>query len=135
MKRLLFVACLVIIAIGCKKESQVTTHINNHIANTALFAKWELRRTSGGMQPSVYYAPGNGDMVQFNADSTYSFYIGGTISKQGTFHIAQQSYPSGKFDFIYYDQSAFGDILTLKSDSLNIGTSAADGLESLYIRK
>lgn len=136
MKKLLFTACLAMITAGCKKESQ-TTHVNSRAGNKALFAKWELRRTSGGLQPDVLYLPGNGNGIQFNADSTYAFYTGGTVSKQGTFHIAENSFAMTpeKFEFIYYDHSNSGDIITLKSDTLIIGTSAADGIESLYIKK
>jgi len=33
--------------------------------------------------------------VQFNADSTYAFYIDDAVTKQGTFHIATQAFAQG----------------------------------------
>lgn len=137
MKKTIFLTVVVITIFGCKKDLQ-TTHINTQIAGGSLFDKWELRRTSGGLQPDVNYAAGNGNIVQFKADSTYAFYVGGdAVSKHGTFHITKNTLTMGAitFDMIYYDGAGFGEPITLHNDSLTIGTSAADGPSALYIRQ
>jgi hypothetical protein len=135
MKVFLFIFCIAVIVISCKKESQ-GPKIKN-ITNSALFAKWELRYQNGGLMPQKAFAPGNGNIIQFNADSTYKFYQGFSVTGQGTFHIIEKSFTTvpEKLNFIYYDHSSIGDLIALKNDTLTIGSSAADGLSSIYIKQ
>ena len=136
MKRIAFVLFVAVIAAGCGKDKIVKKTIP--ATSTALFAKWELWYQDGGLQPGVSFAPGNGNIVQFNADSTYVFYQKGIITKQGTFHVQENSYSlgiNGKVDYIYYDHNATGEVLQLKKDTLIIGTNIADGLASIYLKK
>ena len=137
VKYIVFVLSAVFLIVGCRKELSVT-HIKNSSVDDALFAKWELRQTNGGLQPGVAYASGNGNIVQFNADSTYAIYTGGdAVSKRGTFHITKTALTMGAatFDVIYYDHATCGEPIVLQGDSLTIGTSAADGPSALYIRQ
>jgi hypothetical protein len=46
MKVLLFIFCIAVIAISCKKESQGFKI--KDVTNSNLFAKWELRFQNGG---------------------------------------------------------------------------------------
>src|ERR1700754_596644 len=105
MKKLLFITCFALIAAGCKKGAKVTTHSNINLGDTALFTRWELRSQSGGLQPEVNYAPGNGHIVQFNPDSTYVFYEGAAVTQHGVFHIIEKTSMTepDKFKYIYYD--------------------------------
>ncbi|HVW97672.1 MAG TPA: hypothetical protein VHA56_16985 [Mucilaginibacter sp.] len=130
MRKQLFFILLAMAFVSCKKEN-IHADVKT---DSSLFAKWELRQTDGGLQPSVVYTPGNGNIVQLSSDSTYKFFTGGSVSKQGTFHVEEKSYPTGSFSFIYYDHAENGDVFFMKNDSLVIGTSAADGLSSVYVR-
>jgi hypothetical protein len=87
--------------------------------------------------PQRSFAPGNGNMIQFNADSTYKFYRGFSVTGQGTFHITEKTFTMTpeKFNYIYYDHDTTGDLLQLKNDTLTIGSSAADGLSSIYVKQ
>lgn len=132
----LFVFCAAIMSTGCKKDLQDTAKLKA-AANSPLFAKWELRIERGGLQPDRNFAAGNGNIVQFNADSTYAFYVADAITKQGTFHIATQTYAQGseKYYLIYYDGSANGEVIDVQNDMLTLGTSIADGPSYVYAKK
>ena len=138
VKAFFFVFCFAAITMGCKKDLQGTT-INKlkAAANSPLFGKWELRIQRGGLQPDVNFAAGNGNIVQFNADSTYAFYIDDAVTKQGTFHITSQAFAQGpeKLDLIYFDKIAAGEVIWLQDGTLTLGTSAADGPSYVYAKK
>ncbi|MEO6630913.1 MAG: hypothetical protein ABIN13_04295 [Mucilaginibacter sp.] len=137
MRVFLFVCCLALVAVGCKKDLQGTRVKIKAAANSALFGKWELRITRGGLQPDVNFAAGNGHIVQFNADSTYAFYTAGAVTKQGSFHIATLSYAQGtqKAYLVYYDSSPNGEVIDVQNDMLTLGTSIADGPSYIYAKK
>jgi len=135
-KLFLLIFCIVIAAMGCKKDKKVAPPVN--WGDAALFSKWELRNQSGGLRPDVNYAPGNGNIIQFKQDSTYSYYVGATITQHGTFHIIERTTSMtepDKFKFIYYDKETAGYPLVVRHDTLIIGNNAADGIESMYIKK
>jgi hypothetical protein len=120
---------------GCKKDKKVTPPVN--LGDAALFSKWELRNQSGGLRPDVNYAPGNGNILQFNQDSTYTFFIGNAVFQHGVFHINEKTSMTepDKFKYIYYDKETAGYPLVIRHDTLIIGNNAADGIESMYIKK
>ena len=132
----LFVFCAAIMSTGCKKGLQATAKLKA-AANSPLFAKWELRIERGGLQPDRNFAAGNGNIVQFNADSTYAYYIDDAVTKRGTFHITTQTYAQGpvKLDLIYFDKSNDGEVIVVENDQLTLGTSAADGPSYIYAKK
>ncbi|MCR8561259.1 hypothetical protein KXD93_26640 [Mucilaginibacter sp. BJC16-A38] len=135
MKRIAFVLFVALIAAGCRKDKIIKK--TTPATSTALFAKWELWYQDGGLQPGIYFAPGSGNIVQFNADSTYVFYQKAVVIKQGTFHIQENAYSlgAGKVAYIYFDHSTTSEPLQLKKDTLIIGTNIADGLLSIYLKK
>ncbi len=135
MKVFLVVFFAALIAVACKKESTGAKMKNS--ANNSLFARWELRVLRGGLQPYTNFAPGNGNMLQFNADSTYAFYQNNNITSQGTFHIVPNAFVQGPEppDLIYYDHNTSGEVLFLKNDTLTIGSSAPDGPSYVYVKK
>ncbi|MDP9082003.1 MAG: hypothetical protein M3O71_31700 [Bacteroidota bacterium] len=135
MKKIALVLFVALIVAGCRKDKIIKK--TTPATSTALFAKWELWYQDGGLQPGVSFAPGNGNIVQFNADSTYVFYQKAAVIKQGTFHIQENAYSlgAGKVAYIYYDHNASGEVLQLKKDTLIIGTNIADGLASIYLKK
>jgi hypothetical protein len=132
----LFVFYAAVISTGCKKDLQATAKLKA-AANSPLFAKWELRIERGGLQPDRNFAAGNGNIVQFNADSTYAYYIDDAVTKHGTFHIATQVYAQGpeKLDLIYFDKSTTGGVIRLQDNMLTLGDSAADGPSYIYAKK
>jgi hypothetical protein len=132
----LFVFCAAVVATGCKKDSSNVAKVKV-AANGAFFGKWELRITRGGLQPDVNFAAGNGNIVQFNADSTYTFYVADAVTKQGSFHISTLSYAQGtpKTYLIYYDNSTNGEVIDVQNDMLTLGTSIADGPSYIYAKK
>lgn len=120
-----------------KRFAGITNVKTKTVANSPLFVKWELRIERGGLQPDRNFATGNGNIVQFNADSTYAFYIDGAVIKQVTFHITTKIYAQGpeKLDLIYYDNNTNGEVIDVQNDMLTLGTSIADGPSYVYAKK
>lgn len=96
-KYLLFL--IIVSACACKKT----------VVSPGLFGKWELRRVSGGdfaYQDSVF-KPGNGNIYQFNNDSTYKVYTNHTLTLQGTFHIRKNTNSTiATIDILILDNTA-----------------------------
>jgi hypothetical protein len=85
MKKILWVILVTGCFAACKK--------NHTILNGTLFGRWELHRRYGGniIPPDTVYKPGNGNILQFNPDSTYKSYTNGTLTRSGAFHILKSS--------------------------------------------
>jgi len=96
-KYLLFL--IIVSACACKKT----------VVSPGLFGKWELRRVSGGdfaYQDSVF-KPGNGNIYQFNNDSTYKVYTNHILTLQGTFHIRKNTNSTiATIDILILDNTA-----------------------------
>jgi len=116
MKKLLFAVILIVSVAGCKKGGGVSV---------SLFGKWEVRRVYNGNilpQDSVY-KPGNGNVLQFNNDSTYARYAKGQQTGQGVFHVIKNGFKNNQtsYDEIYFDgDSSFRSIITLNNDLLTL---------------
>jgi len=117
MKIFLFAAFLMICMFSCKKGSSPIS--------PNLFGKWEVRRVYNGNilpQDSVY-KPGNGNILQFNTDSTYARYAKGQQTGQGIFHIRKNGFTTNKisYDEIYFDtDTSFKSLITLNGGILTI---------------
>ena len=103
MKKILWIILVAGTFTACKKSKVTTPALNN-----SLFGTWELHSRIGGniMPPDTTYKPGNGNMLQFNADSTYKSYTNGTLAYSGVFHIVRVADNSAKMmpDYaIYFD--------------------------------
>lgn len=63
--------------------------ISCHKDNTPpISGKWELRKATGGIAPYIAYAPGTGNIWQFNNDNTYTFFSNtGTAYQNGTYSV------------------------------------------------
>lgn len=121
-----------IFAVACHKDQAtiITT-------GKGLFGKWELRHTFLNTGEIIYPA-GNGNIIQFNKDSTFSFYDELTLTGHGTFHIGMSKPINGIIypDSIFYKPAiSAADVIQLKNDTLIIGSSALDGPSALYIKK
>lgn len=125
MRAVLFLCCVGLCFIACKKSN----------ISPGLFGKWELRRSYGGFAgfDSTYKA-GNGNVYQFNSDSTYKRFANGKLSDQGTFHITHIRNPSANYNTeIYFNNTQYGDQFTFNgSTKFTIGTVADDGVASDY---
>ncbi|MFI5140342.1 MAG: hypothetical protein ACHQIM_21160 [Sphingobacteriales bacterium] len=116
MKKFLFAAFLMVSIVACKKGGSISP---------ALFGKWEVTRTYGGfiIPPDSTYKPGNGNILQFNADSTYARFAKGQQTGQGVFHIIKNGFKNNQtsYDEIYFDgDSSFRSIITLNNDLLTL---------------
>jgi pectate lyase len=125
MKRLLLILVVTASLVACKKSSTTTTAMTK---GTGIAGWWELRRTSGGLRPDSIYASGNGNIYEFNSNNTYKKYQATVLVAQGTYQIADYPGPSANgVILIYFDNSTTGEQLQYDSQTLTIGTSAADG--------
>jgi hypothetical protein len=125
---------LIILLIGsvygisaCKKGNSISP---------TLFGKWELRHSRGGFAgfDSVYKA-GNGNIFQFNSDSTYKRFEANKLAATGVFHIRHYNNPAENTDSEYailFDNTIYGEPFYMKGSTITIGTTATDGVASDY---
>ena len=122
---------LVVIAacclLACKKGA---------IVSPGLFGKWELRHSYGGLAgyDSVYKA-GNGNIYQFNSDSTYKHFPGNNLLSEGVFHIKHYNNPSENSSSeyaIFFDNTTYGDAFSMNGTTITLGTTVTDGIASDY---
>ncbi len=126
MKIFTLVALFAVCMLGCTKPQPLSPY---------LFGKWEVRRTYGGfiIPPDSTYKPGNGNIMQFNSDSTYAHYQQNNLVAKGTFHTRLNAFKNGQinYDEIYFDSDTSvrlliipsGDMLTLKPLIPDISTT------------
>jgi len=119
MKAPVFVAVVMLFLISCKKK-------NEPMPDSGLFGKWEVRRVYNGniLPADSIYKPGNGNILQLNADSTYVRYIQHKFSSKGVFHtrINLMSALAMPNERLYFDNDTSfnylvmlnGDLMTLK---------------------
>lgn len=117
MKIFTLAALVAVCMLACKKPQPLSPY---------LFGKWEVRRTYGGfiIPSDSTYKPGNGNIMQFNSDSTYAAYQHNNLVSKGVFHVTTNAFKNGTttYDEIYFDNDSTGrsliilsgDILTLK---------------------
>ena len=122
---ILIIIIIVICSAGCKKGNSVSP---------TLFGKWELRHSYGGLAgfDSVYKA-GNGNILQFNSDSTYKRFESKRLTATGVFHIKRYNNPTENpisTYMIFFDNTTYGDAFDMKGTTITIGTTVADGIAS-----
>lgn len=150
IKTLLIIAGIASLFFACKKNSQqspVPANSNNpyaslsksDILSTNLFGKWELtRRTGGNILPQdTTFKAGNGNMFQFNSDSTYAQYISGTLSATGVYHIIKNGLKidTSVYNILYFNtDSSFiaKSIIVLKGTQLTIHPLLGDFATTIY---
>jgi hypothetical protein len=126
MKTFTIAALIAFCLFSCKKPQPLSPY---------LFGKWEVRKTYGGfiIPPDSTYKPGNGNVMQFNSDSTYNHYQQNNLVASGNFHVRLNAFKNGQttYDEIYFDGDATagsliilsGDMLTLKPLIPDISTT------------
>ncbi|MBS1530888.1 MAG: hypothetical protein JSU01_11305 [Bacteroidetes bacterium] len=140
MKKIVWIILAISGFAACKKD-KIAPDAN-------VIGKWELHRRYGGniYPPDTTYQAGNGNILQFNSDSTYKTYSGGMLTDEGTFHILRHAYKMGD---TWYDELSFnsttdyaltynitfpdvvsisGTILTLRPTMPDIGTTEYEKL-------
>ncbi|TWR30201.1 hypothetical protein FPZ43_04455 [Mucilaginibacter pallidiroseus] len=122
MKKALLIFFAAAGVISCQKQDSKPMSAN-------LFGRWELAATHGGLSMPRPAPTGNGDMYQFNKDSTYSRYIDNKITAQGKFSInITETRDSLKFGIITFTNPTYKDAwMQSVSGRIIIGSSAADG--------
>jgi hypothetical protein len=134
MKKLLLITIATLALAACKKGTAPTPSPN-------IIGKWELHeRIGGNITPAdSTYKPGNGNVYQFNSDSTYKQYVNGSLSSQGTFHVRNQNPNNANqtnYKVLYFDSDVnfsylFGvnqNVLTLQPQIPDIGTQEYEKL-------
>jgi hypothetical protein len=116
MKTFTLAALIAFCLFSCKKPQPLSPY---------LFGKWEVTRTYGGfiIPPDSTYKHGNGNILQFNSDSTYARYAKGQQTGQGVFHVIKNGFKLNQtsYDEIYFDgDSSFRSIITLNNDLLTV---------------
>jgi hypothetical protein len=122
----MFAACLMM---ACKKSGTITPDF---------FGKWELSRAYGGYGGlDSTFQLGNGTAYQFTSDSTYKHFTKNKLDDQGVFHIRTNKNPSQNTvatKQIFFGNNTYGDPIYVTGTKLTIGTTAADGLASDYVK-
>jgi hypothetical protein len=128
MKKYISILFILAAAAGCKKDTQTQVA-------TGLTGKWELTQEVGGFAPTKIYTPGTGNSLQFSADSTFVQYQNAKVVRQGSYSVVKNgiTFAGTTFDALYVNHKLW-DMMQLKTDTLVIGSSAADGLEDTYVR-
>jgi hypothetical protein len=129
MRRVLLVMVVLSGMLACKKSGQVSPKP----VSAGLFGKWELRKEYGGFSfRDSDYKAGNGNIYQFNSDSSYQYYLKGKLNRQGVFHIISHYVESGDlFKEILIDNEGYRPF-SMDGTSLTIGTSANDDIADDY---
>ena len=130
MKKYLSVVFILLFAFGCKK--------GNNVKPTGLTGAWELRSDYGGFAGGTRtYPPGNGTILQFNADSTFISYYKFQLGDHGTYQVVKNGIALGqqKFDGLYYNHNTYGTEIQLKGDTLTLGLDFDDMIATEYVRR
>ena len=127
MRQVVLFILLALCVMACQKDKPITPGI---------FGKWELRRVYGGLLgfDSTYKA-GNGTIYQFNSDSTYKHFTNKKQDAQGIFHIQINNNPTANSISTYtilFDNTTYGEPLTINGTSITIGTTVTDGIAMDY---
>jgi len=121
MKRYVLFVLAAGMILSCKKHG---------ISPVNIIGKWELaRRYGGNIYPSdTTYKPGNGNILVFNADSTYKKYANDTLTASGPFHI--------NGSHLYFDpnlyNSNFADVISTSGNTLTIKPIMPDIATTVY---
>nr|WP_294948497.1 hypothetical protein [uncultured Mucilaginibacter sp.] len=127
MNRVLLLIAVACTLSACEKSGAV---------NANVFGKYELRASYGGLMYRYNkFEPGNGNIFQFKSDSTYVRYANGTITESGNYHINIKGTEGGaRYGTITFDEPVYLDNFRIKADTITIGTTAADGIASDYVK-
>ena len=117
MKAFILTAIVIVSMVSCKK--------GGNPVSPYLFGKWEVHRVYDGfiIPPDSIYKPGNGNILQFNSDSTYDRYANNKLTAQGIYHIRKNGFKNNQsnYDEVYFDSdTSFKSLIMLNGDILTI---------------
>jgi hypothetical protein len=132
MKKTLILMLAVFALAACKKNNGGQAPGGS--LNSKLIGRWELRETMGGFKDSTY-AAGNGTIIQFKSNNTYSHFTKGVQDDQGTYQYKKNgiTFSGTQYDELILNYT-YGQPATLNGNKLSIGTSVADGPQSDFVR-
>lgn len=118
MKTFLLIIVAAFCMLACKKNDNMNISPN-------FFGKWEVSRRYGGniLPADSVFKPGNGNILQFNSDSTYKQYTRGVLSQQGIFHIRKNGYRMNQTNYneLFFDaDTSFASLISLTDGVLII---------------
>ncbi len=77
---------LLFVMIGCSLLGSAC-HKNNDAPASGLVGRWELSKETGGFAGNMDYAPGNGNILQFNASGSFTQFYSTGSSRAGTYQL------------------------------------------------
>jgi hypothetical protein len=106
MKILSKILIILVLISSCKKTDPTTLSITGN---------WELRESIGGFAADVKYAPGNGNILQFNSDMTFKMLFPSPPNTTGKYKFINIL---GNRDLLHlnFDSAGYSDV----TDSLKI---------------
>jgi hypothetical protein len=129
MKNVLFILCLTLTIVSCKK---------NGVLPKGYIGTWELlQQTDAITGNTTTFNTGEGHLLLLNTDSTYQRYTDYQHSVKGTFKIIKNGvYRANKtYDAIYFDNKTPADFILLNGNELTIGNTFPGGVTTLYERR
>ena len=125
MKKVFLLIFVAATLFACKKE---------RIVSKGYIGTFELRARYGGLAGiNEKYDPGNGNIFQFNTDSTFKSYTDRKLTNQGTFSIRKDSRTTNNRIYFSYDPQ-YGHDIALNKDTLTLGTAVTDNIATVYVR-
>jgi hypothetical protein len=79
---------LLFIMVGCSLLGSAC-HKNNDAPASGLVGRWELSTETGGFAGNMTFAPGNGNVLQFNASGSFTQFYPSGPSRAGTYGLAK----------------------------------------------
>jgi hypothetical protein len=128
MKKYLLMIFAVCSLVACKKNG-VSPGIN-------IVGKWELHERTGGniIPQDTTYKAGNGNIYQFNKDSSYQQYINGALAVNGTYHLHNSilSFNDNSYgdEVFYYSVAISGNMLTFRPQMPDIATTVYNKIQN-----
>ena len=106
---------------------------SGEISPVNLIGKWELSHRYGGniLPQDTTFQAGNGNILQFNADSSFKQYANGAVISSGSFHIHNgQLY----FNTNAYNAQQFYDMVSVSGNLLTIKPILGDIATTQYLK-
>ncbi|MET3978714.1 hypothetical protein ABIB62_001283 [Mucilaginibacter sp. UYP25] len=126
MKKALLVVAVIACLASCKKD---------HPALSPLNGTWELRSVSGGFGPAVVVEADKRVTYQFTINSKYLKTDAAKTETRGEYRLnLTDEYKGYKIGSITFTNPDYTDAFAVKADTINIGSSAADGPTYQFIR-
>jgi len=115
----------------CKKGTK-----DYSVEKNSLIDKWELRKSDGGIAGTIIYPPGNGSVIEFKSDDTYTLYYKDTVIQSGIYDL-QSTPEKDQYKLTFHTDGLYkAENITLKGDTLvSLATSPCCDMPNItYVR-